>query len=48
MAVCALPFVFSWNEFIFVVVFGYRRAMTLPVVFSRYLVLGLTMGTIKE
>jgi len=80
VAVYVLSFIMSWNEFIFVVVFGYRRAMTLPVliagslsvrgldfwkvaslsiiaiippvilavVFSRYLVRGLTMGAIKE
>jgi len=80
VAVYVLSFIMSWNEFIFVIVFGYRRAMTLPVliagslsvrgldfwkvaslsiiaiippvilavVFSRYLVRGLTMGAIKE
>jgi multiple sugar transport system permease protein len=80
VAVYVLSFILSWNEFIFVVVFGYRKAMTLPVmiagslsvrgldfwkvaslsimaiippvilavVFSRYLVRGLTMGAIKE
>ena len=72
-----LSFIMSWNEFIFVIVFGYRKAMTLPVmiagslsvrgldfwkvaslsilaiippvilavVFSRYLVRGLTIGS---
>ena len=80
VAVYVLSFIMSWNEFIFVIVFGYRKAMTLPVmiagslsvrglefwkvaslsimaiippiilavVFSRYLVRGLTMGAIKE
>ena len=80
VAVYVLAFILSWNEFIFVIVFGYRRAMTLPVmiagslsvrgldfwkvaslsimaiippvilamVFSRYLVRGLTMGAVKE
>ncbi len=80
VAVYVLSFILSWNEFIFVIVFGYRKAMTLPVmiagslsvrgldfwkvaslsilaiippvilavIFSRYLVRGLTMGAIKE
>ena len=80
VAVYVLSFIMSWNEFIFVIVFGYSKAMTLPVmiagslsvrgldfwkvaslsilaiippvilavVFSRYLVRGLTMGAIKE
>jgi len=79
VAVYVLSFILSWNEFIFVVVFGYKNSMTLPVmiagslsvrgldfwkvaslsilaiippvilavVFSRYLVRGLTMGAIK-
>jgi len=80
VAVYVLAFILSWNEFIFVIVFGYSKAMTLPVmiagslsvrgldfwkvaslsimaiippvilamVFSRYLVRGLTMGAVKE
>jgi multiple sugar transport system permease protein len=80
VAVYVLSFIFSWNEFLFVTVFGYQKAMTLPVMIagsltvrgldfwkvsslsilaiippvilamflSRFLVLGLTMGAIKE
>jgi len=34
VAVYVLSFILSWNEFIFVVVFGFRRAMTLPVLIA--------------
>lgn len=34
VAVYVLAFILSWNEFIFVIVFGYRRAMTLPVMIA--------------
>jgi len=34
VAVYVLSFIFSWNEFLFVVVFGYQRAMTLPVMIA--------------
>jgi len=34
VAVYVLSFIFSWNEFIFVIVFGYRKAMTLPVMIA--------------
>jgi multiple sugar transport system permease protein len=34
VAVYVLSFIFSWNEFIFVIVFGYRKAMTLPVLIA--------------
>jgi multiple sugar transport system permease protein len=31
VAVYVLSFIFSWNEFLFVITFGYQNAMTLPV-----------------
>ncbi len=34
VAVYVLSFIFSWNEFLFVVVFGYQNAMTLPVMIA--------------
>jgi len=34
VAVYVLSFIFSWNEFIFVIVFGYMKAMTLPVMIA--------------
>jgi multiple sugar transport system permease protein len=34
VAVYVLAFILSWNEFIFVIVFGYRKAMTLPVMIA--------------
>jgi len=34
VAVYVLSFIFSWNEFLFVVVFGYEKAMTLPVMIA--------------
>ena len=34
VAVYVLSFIFSWNEFLFVVVFGYQKAMTLPVMIA--------------
>lgn len=34
VAVYVLSFIFSWNEFIFVIVFGYHKAMTLPVMIA--------------
>jgi len=34
VAVYVLSFIFSWNEFIFVIVFGYKDAMTLPVMIA--------------
>jgi multiple sugar transport system permease protein len=34
VAVYVLSFIFSWNEFLFVIVFGYQRAMTLPVMIA--------------
>ncbi|MFW6137934.1 MAG: carbohydrate ABC transporter permease [Spirochaetota bacterium] len=34
VAVYVLSFIFSWNEFIFVIVFGYKKAMTLPVMIA--------------
>jgi len=34
VAVYVLSFIFSWNEFLFVIVFGFRRAMTLPVMIA--------------
>jgi multiple sugar transport system permease protein len=34
VAVYVLSFIFSWNEFLFVIVFGYQKAMTLPVMIT--------------
>ncbi len=34
VAVYVLSFIFSWNEFLFVIVFGYQKAMTLPVLIA--------------
>jgi multiple sugar transport system permease protein len=34
VAVYVLSFIFSWNEFLFVIVFGYQKAMTLPVMIA--------------
>jgi multiple sugar transport system permease protein len=34
VAVYVLSFILSWNEFIFVIVFGYQKAMTLPVMIA--------------
>jgi multiple sugar transport system permease protein len=34
VAVYVLSFIFSWNEFLFVTVFGYQKAMTLPVMIA--------------
>ena len=34
VAVYVLSFIFSWNEFIFVSVFGFQNAMTLPVMIA--------------
>jgi multiple sugar transport system permease protein len=34
VAVYVLSFIFSWNEFLFVTVFGYQKAMTLPVLIA--------------
>jgi multiple sugar transport system permease protein len=34
VAVYVLSFIFSWNEFIFVSVFGFQKAMTLPVMIA--------------
>lgn len=34
VAVYVLSFIFSWNEFLFVTVFGYQNAMTLPVMIA--------------
>ncbi len=34
VAVYVLSFIFSWNEFLFVIVFGFRKAMTLPVMIA--------------
>jgi multiple sugar transport system permease protein len=34
VAVYVLSFIFSWNEFLFVIVFGYQNAMTLPVMIA--------------
>jgi multiple sugar transport system permease protein len=34
VAVYVLSFILSWNEFIFVIVFGFRQAMTLPVLIA--------------
>jgi multiple sugar transport system permease protein len=34
VAVYVLSFIFSWNEFLFVIVFGYEKAMTLPVMIA--------------
>jgi len=34
VAVYVLSFIFSWNEFLFVVVFGFKNAMTLPVMIA--------------
>jgi multiple sugar transport system permease protein len=34
VAVYVLSFIFSWNEFLFIVVFGYENAMTLPVMIA--------------
>jgi multiple sugar transport system permease protein len=34
VAVYVLSFIFSWNEFLFVIVLGFRKAMTLPVLIA--------------
>ena len=34
VAVYVLSFIFSWNEFLFVIVFGFQKAMTLPVMIA--------------
>jgi len=34
VAVYVLSFIFSWNEFLFVIIFGYKKAMTLPVMIA--------------
>jgi multiple sugar transport system permease protein len=34
VAVYVLAFIFSWNEFLFVIVLGFRKAMTLPVLIA--------------
>ena len=34
VAVYVLSFIFSWNEFLFVIIFGYQKAMTLPVMIA--------------
>jgi multiple sugar transport system permease protein len=34
VAVYVLSFILSWNEFIYVIVFGYSKAMTLPVMIA--------------
>ena len=34
VAVYVLSFIFSWNEFLFVTIFGYQKAMTLPVMIA--------------
>jgi multiple sugar transport system permease protein len=34
VAVYVLSFIFSWNEFLFVITFGYQNAMTLPVMIA--------------
>lgn len=34
VAVYVLSFIFSWNEFLFVIVLGFKKAMTLPVLIA--------------
>ena len=34
VAVYVLSFIFSWNEFLFTITFGYQNAMTLPAMIS--------------
>ena len=34
VAVYVLSFIFSWNEFLFVITFGYQNAMTLSVMIA--------------
>jgi multiple sugar transport system permease protein len=34
VAIYVLSFIFSWNEFLFVIVLGFKNAMTLPVMIA--------------